>query len=77
MLEAFLHLLTVLYDQAAGGSNGGIRPKEAKIISTLSDASNGYAPRILRVINESHMHSVPRGSETHFKVSLVGSIFGF
>lgn len=29
----------------------------------------------LEVINESHMHSVPPGSETHFKVVLVSSDF--
>lgn len=29
----------------------------------------------LEVINESYMHSVPAGSETHFKVTLVSSSF--
>ncbi|HEY3697933.1 MAG TPA: BolA/IbaG family iron-sulfur metabolism protein [Spongiibacteraceae bacterium] len=29
----------------------------------------------IEVINESHMHSVPPGSETHFKVVLVSSEF--
>ena len=27
------------------------------------------------VVNESHMHSVPPGSESHFKVTLVSSAF--
>lgn len=33
------------------------------------------APSHLEVINESHMHSVPRGSETHFKVVIVADRF--
>ena len=33
------------------------------------------APVHLEVINESHMHSVPPGSETHFKVVVVSARF--
>ena len=32
-------------------------------------------PSHLEVINESHMHSVPQGSETHFKVVVVSARF--
>lgn len=32
-------------------------------------------PQHLEVTNESHMHSVPAGSETHFKVVVVSSLF--
>ena len=32
-------------------------------------------PDVLRVENESHMHSVPPNSETHFKVTLVSERF--
>lgn len=32
-------------------------------------------PRHLEVVNESHMHSVPKGSETHFKVLVVSEAF--
>jgi len=32
-------------------------------------------PAHLEVINESHMHNVPKGSETHFKVVVVSSRF--
>jgi BolA protein len=32
-------------------------------------------PSHLEVINESHMHSVPKGSETHFKVVIVSARF--
>lgn len=33
------------------------------------------APTQLEVINESAMHSVPKGSETHFKVIVVSAAF--
>lgn len=33
------------------------------------------SPALLRVDNESHMHSVPKGSETHFKVVVVSAAF--
>lgn len=33
------------------------------------------SPQVLMVENESHMHSVPANSETHFKVTLVSDIF--
>lgn len=32
-------------------------------------------PELLEVVNESHMHSVPPNSETHFKVTLVADAF--
>ena len=35
----------------------------------------GFDPSHLEVINESHMHSVPANSETHFKVVLVSAAF--
>ncbi|KAE8983667.1 hypothetical protein PR003_g23819 [Phytophthora rubi] len=34
-----------------------------------------FAPTHLDVINESHMHNVPRGAETHFKVVVVAEQF--
>lgn len=33
------------------------------------------APLMVEVVNESHMHSVPANSETHFKVTLVSERF--
>jgi len=33
------------------------------------------APEHLEVLNESHMHSVAKGSETHFKVVIVSPLF--
>jgi BolA protein len=37
--------------------------------------SNALPLTLLEVSNESHMHSVPPGSETHFKVVLVSAEF--
>lgn len=34
-----------------------------------------FTPLMLDVVNESHMHSVPANSETHFKVVLVSDAF--
>ena len=34
-----------------------------------------FDPAHLEVVNESHMHSVPPNSETHFKVVLVSAAF--
>ncbi len=41
---------------------------ESKIRASLS-------PTHLRVVNESHMHSVPPGSESHFKLVIVSDRF--
>ena len=41
---------------------------EKKINSALS-------PSYLSVLNESHMHSVPPGSESHFKLIIVSQVF--
>jgi len=37
--------------------------------------SNALAPNHLEVLNESHMHSVPPGSESHFKLIIVSDAF--
>lgn len=34
-----------------------------------------FAPLHLEIVNESHMHNVPPGSESHFKVTLVSERF--
>ena len=34
-----------------------------------------FKPTQLEVINESYMHSVPKGSETHFKVVVISDSF--
>ncbi len=45
---------------------------QAEIETALADA---FAPAHLEVANESHMHSVPANSETHFRVVLVSARF--
>ena len=37
--------------------------------------TNAIAPLHLEVINESHMHNVPTGSESHFKLVVVTNVF--
>ncbi len=47
-----------------------------KIQSTIeSTLSKAFFPKHLEVINESHMHSVPANSETHFRVVIVSDKF--
>ena len=36
---------------------------------------SAFSPLHLEVINESHMHNVPEGSESHFKIVLVSDAF--
>ena len=42
------------------------------ITKKLNDA---FSPEHLEVVNESYMHSVPEGSESHFKVTIVSDDF--
>ena len=51
---------------AAGG------PVEEAITAKLAET---FAPLHLQVWNESYMHNVPKGSETHFKVLVVSDAF--
>ncbi|MFC1578761.1 BolA family protein [Pseudomonadota bacterium] len=37
--------------------------------------ASAFSPDHLEVVNESHQHSVPTNSETHFKVTLVSGQF--
>jgi stress-induced morphogen len=49
-----------------------MQPVAASIHRKVTQA---FAPVHLEVINESHMHSVPTGSESHFKLVLVSASF--
>lgn len=49
-----------------------MKPVETQIRTKLNAA---FHPVHLDVTNESHMHSVPPGSESHFKVVLVSAGF--
>ncbi|MGD8644497.1 MAG: BolA/IbaG family iron-sulfur metabolism protein [Chromatiales bacterium] len=37
--------------------------------------NEALAPEHLEVVNESHMHNVPPGSESHFKITIVAGAF--
>lgn len=43
--------------------------------SIESKISDGLKPVHLEVVNESHSHSVPENSETHFKLVVVSDVF--
>lgn len=46
------------------------------VISTIeTKLQTAFSPLYCEVLNESHMHSVPKNSETHFKVTLVSDNF--
>ena len=47
----------------------------SKLDSVEAKLREKLAPQHLEVVNESHMHSVAPGSETHFKVIVVSSLF--
>jgi len=47
-------------------------PIESQIINTLSRSLNLLS---LKIINESLMHNVPEGSETHFKIVVITNDF--
>lgn len=49
-----------------------MQPIAASIHRKLTQA---FTPDHLEVINESHMHAVPPGSESHFKLVLVSATF--
>ncbi|WP_166423465.1 transcriptional regulator BolA [Paraglaciecola sp. 20A4] len=43
---------------------------------TIEDKlQTGFSPSYLQVVNESFMHNVPKGSESHFKVVIVSDEF--
>lgn len=53
-------------------SGGCVMSVQQKIETKLNEA---LAPFHLEVSNESHMHNVPAGSESHFKVTVVSEQF--
>ncbi|XP_061677207.1 bolA-like protein 1 [Syngnathoides biaculeatus] len=48
------------------------RPVEGAVVAKLRAA---FSPEHLEVRNESHMHAVPPGSESHFRVLVVSARF--
>ncbi|KAG4068317.1 hypothetical protein HA402_007837 [Bradysia odoriphaga] len=53
-------------------SHSDAGPIAVAITESLKD---GLQPVHLEVVNESYMHNVPKGSETHFKVLVVSEKF--
>lgn len=53
-------------------SNVQNNPIELSIRKKLVDSLN---PSYIEILNESYMHNVPKGSETHFKVIVVSDTF--
>ena len=49
-----------------------IGPIESQIVNTLSSFMNLVS---LKIVNESFMHNVPEGSESHFKIVVVTNDF--
>lgn len=47
----------------------------SKIPTIEQKLRDAFVPSHLEVINESHKHAVPKGSETHFKVVIVSPRF--
>ena len=43
--------------------------------SIIDKLQNSFDIAFLSVVNESHMHSVPANSETHFKITVVSADF--
>ncbi|CAK65827.1 unnamed protein product (macronuclear) [Paramecium tetraurelia] len=41
----------------------------------LQKLTSDFTPQHLSIINESNLHSVPKGSETHFKITIVSNEF--
>lgn len=46
-----------------------------KIENQINTLLQYFSPSYLDVINESYMHAVPKGSESHFKVIIVSNNF--
>ncbi|XP_065296991.1 bolA-like protein 1 [Dermacentor albipictus] len=63
---------TLICKMASGLLVDTTGPTESKILNKLKEALN---PQELLVENESYMHNVPKGSETHFRVTIVSSAF--
>ena len=48
---------------------------EHPVQNAIQNKLQALAPEHLEVINESYMHNVPEGSESHFKVVVVSDAF--
>ena len=46
-----------------------------EVQNSIEQKMASFAPVHLDILNESHMHSVPENSETHFKVIVIADCF--
>lgn len=46
-----------------------------KIYEKIHDKIQSLSPSFVELVNESHNHSVPKNSETHFKLIMVSELF--
>jgi stress-induced morphogen len=60
------------HNRNLGQYSKGMSDIEQRIRNKLQ---NAFAPVYFEVVNESYKHNVPRGSETHFKVTIVSNKF--
>lgn len=49
--------------------------KNNTVENTIVEKLQHLQPVVLQVLNESHKHNVPEGSETHFNITLVSDQF--
>ena len=63
-------------DGADGGLHLNVETGNVTVQQTIeSKIRMSLSPTHIQVLNESHMHSVPAGSETHFKLVIVSDEF--
>ncbi|OQR93319.1 BolA-like protein [Achlya hypogyna] len=57
-------------------SRASVMNEAGPIFSAIqTKLASAFVPTHLEVLNESYMHNVPKGSETHFKVIVVSDLF--
>lgn len=65
------------YSRAYGYLRNMTSPADAKPVesSIRTKLTTALSPSFIEILNESHMHNVPKNSETHFKVIVVSDKF--
>ncbi|XP_076439702.1 DNA-binding transcriptional regulator BolA-like [Babylonia areolata] len=72
ILQNCLHPQLKAVHYSSSIMNDILKPLESSIKKKLTDT---FKPTVLQIVNESYMHNVPKGSETHFKVVVVSDSF--
>ena len=75
MASAFLKLLKFGNQVSCKVSKMSTSSMGPVATSIQAKLSQNLAPVHLEILNESYMHNVPKGSETHFKVVVVSERF--